>query len=479
MGREKYLLGAAFISLLACVGDSNAVTDAGTDATQDGTTPSDASPDVTNDANDAGPTCTHACATGYTCLPNGHCGNDVAEVSMGADISCAVLYVGELWCWGDNTYGQMGVPAGAAIPTPQKVAGVPNAAHVAGFDKAVCAADTSGAVYCWGANDYGQLGHGVGQQGDTTCSTKACNYVPKSVGGFPGGTKVVQLSMGNTYVNSDGVTQSQVVCARADNGKAYCWGANGLGAAAQPLAQLTIASASEVPGLSSVTDISAVFTSHVCAVAGGQVYCWGWNGIGQLGHAPNTAGDQTNAPCLSLAYCNNAPVAVVGLTNVNSTAGGSHFSCASLADAGVSCWGSNEEGNLGDGKLASIVATLPAAVVSPLPSNIVRLQSHYSTTYAIDATGAVWAWGDNTYGEFGVGNLSGPSCTTYPCNSTPQKLTTLSKVIEVSLGAYDLGAVTADGQLYTWGIGTHGTGDMSCNSQTCNPTPLLFTGLPH
>ncbi len=479
--RAKYLVGMLSVVALACVGDNNTVPDGGTDASQDGTLQNDGPTESsTSDAGDAGPTCTHACAANYTCLSNGHCGNDAAEIAIGAGINCAVLYAGELWCWGDNTYGQMGVPPSAPITTPQKVAGVPNAAHVTAFIDAVCAADASGAVFCWGANDYGQLGHASGQQGDTaTCTDRPCNYVPKSVGGFPGGTKVVQLSMGNAYVDSGGIKQSQFVCARADTGKAYCWGANGLGAAGQALNQLSVPSASEVTPLTGVTDIAAAFSSHACAAANGKVYCWGWNEFGQLGHAPNTSGDQSGNACMGLSYCNPTPAQVGSLTGADHVAAGQEFSCAQLADAGASCWGDDNQGALGDGKNGNSTSMLPAAVVAPLPNALGPLNAHYVTMFAIDATGSAWSWGDNSWGQLGVGSITGPSSCTSPCNSTPQKITAMSNVVQISSGAYEAGAVTADGKVYTWGSGSHGSGDVACAGGTCNPTPQVFTGLPH
>jgi alpha-tubulin suppressor-like RCC1 family protein len=485
MRPTPFLISCSLSSLLlACVGDSPATQEGGTDAGSDvlvADSPSDGTPDATDGGGDAGPMCSHTCANGYTCQ-NGHCGNDARELSMGVDVSCVVLYAGEVWCWGTNAYGQIGVPPSGGMKAPQKIAGVSNAMHVAAFYNSVCASDSNGAVYCWGANDFGQLGHNTGQQGDNAnCSGRACNYTPTLVGGFPGGTKVLQLTMSNTYIDAGGLNQGQFVCGRTDTGKVYCWGSNGHGVCGQALNQATISSATAVPSLTNVTDISAGFVGHECAVANGSAYCWGWNNVGQLGHAVGTNGDQSGAPCFSLGSCNNTPVQVSGVTGAVAVGTGADHSCAAITNGGVSCWGINAAGALGNGQTASNTYVALVSVVSPLPQKIVALGGRYITKMAIDDTGAAWSWGDNAYGELGVGNITGPSCPSgQPCNSTPQKITSVTNFVQISEAVYTFGGVTADGKVYMWGAGSHGSGDMTCfgGSSTCNPTPQPFPGLP-
>lgn len=70
---------------------------------------------------------------------------------------------GELFAWGENLHGQLGVGRGiASTPTPQMVEhlyGVPLAQVSAGGAHSV-ALSMSGNVYSWGGNDFGQLGLG-------------------------------------------------------------------------------------------------------------------------------------------------------------------------------------------------------------------------------------------------------------------------------------------------------------------------------
>jgi hypothetical protein len=117
-------------------------------------------------------------------------------------------------------------------------------------------------------------------------------------------------------------------CAVA-GGVAKCWGANdygGLGAG-QPYSQTPFRpTPSEVSNLGDgVQAVSAGVSYHACALVGGGVKCWGWNGNGQLGDGSTSD--------------RNAPVQVSGLTSgVQGIATGYRHSCALLAGQ-VRCWG--------------------------------------------------------------------------------------------------------------------------------------------
>ena len=90
----------------------------------------------------------------------------VASISAGFFHSCA-LESGKAYCWGNNTYGQLGngtttdssVPV--AVDTSGVLAGKTLTQITAGrVGSATCALDAAGAAYCWGYNFAGQLGDG-------------------------------------------------------------------------------------------------------------------------------------------------------------------------------------------------------------------------------------------------------------------------------------------------------------------------------
>src|SRR5262249_23130840 len=89
--------------------------------------------------------------------------NDAVEVAVGGLFTCARRSNGAVRCWGDNTHGQLGIGEGAAHTAPvADVIGLPEPAIriEAGFWNA-CAILQSGGLFCWGNNTYGQLGNGA------------------------------------------------------------------------------------------------------------------------------------------------------------------------------------------------------------------------------------------------------------------------------------------------------------------------------
>jgi alpha-tubulin suppressor-like RCC1 family protein len=83
------------------------------------------------------------------------------RVAVGEDHVCALLQNGDVYCWGDNTFGQLG-RAGAASATPVKVSGGFVFTSLSAGRAHTCAVEAgSGAIGCWGSNNSGQLGDGT------------------------------------------------------------------------------------------------------------------------------------------------------------------------------------------------------------------------------------------------------------------------------------------------------------------------------
>ncbi len=86
----------------------------------------------------------------------------VLEVGCGATHTCARDEAGFVWCWGSNNVGELGDPFRAPSATPLRVAGIENVRQlaVAPGRNFSCALDGDGRVWCWGDNSLGQLGRG-------------------------------------------------------------------------------------------------------------------------------------------------------------------------------------------------------------------------------------------------------------------------------------------------------------------------------
>jgi len=87
--------------------------------------------------------------------------NDVSSVSAGGTHTCAYTSDGSAWCWGNNQQGQLGSAAGDVSTEPAEVdLGGDKVAHVYAGGAHSCAAKVDGSLWCWGSNTYGQLGTG-------------------------------------------------------------------------------------------------------------------------------------------------------------------------------------------------------------------------------------------------------------------------------------------------------------------------------
>jgi alpha-tubulin suppressor-like RCC1 family protein len=180
----------------------------------------------------------------------------------------------------------------------------------------------------------------------------------------------------------------------------------------------------------------ATMQGHSCALLNtGAVKCWGSNSDGQLGD-----GTTTNR---------TTPVTVTGLSSgVSAISVGANHSCAVLITGAVKCWGNNQFGKLGDGTKTS--SSTPVAV-SGLSSGVSAIAAGANHTCALLRTGGVKCWGDA--GKTGDG--SGLE------RVTPVDVSGMSSGVSViSAGFYHTCALLKSGAVKCWGSADRGaTGD--------------------
>lgn len=179
----------------------------------------------------------------------------------------------------------------------------------------------------------------------------------------------------------------------------------------------------------------------------GNLYAWGQNSNGQLGQ-----GDEVHR---------SLPTKVAALddeTVVDVSSGTSH-TVVLTADGDVYAFGSNIDGQIGspdgldeDGK--PIREILSPLRVEGLPNNVVSITADTKASFAVTADGKVYGWGENKFGQIGVGTDNGDGTFTPSADDilTPTLIEGLpDNIIDVQGGARWVIALTADGDVYAWG----------------------------
>ena len=85
---------------------------------------------------------------------------DAKAVAIGVFHTCAIALDGEVYCWGSNEKGQLGMPSTTVFnsATPVHVVGAGPAQSITAGVAYTCVVTTSGTLRCWGDNDTGEVG---------------------------------------------------------------------------------------------------------------------------------------------------------------------------------------------------------------------------------------------------------------------------------------------------------------------------------
>ncbi len=243
-------------------------------------------------------------------------------------------------------------------------------------------------------------------------------------------------------------------CGIKPNGSVACWGRNEAGqlgnGAADPDAGSMPATPAPtvVAGLDGVSAIAAG-ERHACAVRSGVVWCWGSNDSGQLGD-PNLPLDE-----------NHVPNSVPGITNAVSLAAGAGFTCAQLTTGTVKCWGScGEKGCFGGGNAVTENTTL---------TDVKAITGIGVAPCALTNGGAVWCWGQDTFGQLGDGPPLADATTPVPVKGLS------SGVVAVGTGTFFACALLVEGTVRCWGAGVFG--ELGDGKETNSDVPVPVVGI--
>ena len=359
---------------------------------------------------------------------------------------------GNVYCWGDNTFGQLGDGTTTGRPMPAGFVpglddGIDGSWSASAGDRHTCALGVrlvtgkfKDVVFCWGDNSSGQLGDG----------TLANSTKPVPVASAANGDVVDDV-----YVNAGGSHSCGL--SRA-TGLAYCWGDNSAGQLGDGTTMNSATPVTVVGGVSFSAPNATVSipilmagARHTCGLTPtGAAYCWGSNAHGQLGDGTTT--DSSH------------PIAVGGSASFSNLSAGGGHTCGVAAEGVAYCWGSNSNGQLGNG--TNTDSSLPVAVGGGLA--FAEVSAGTGHTCGVTKAGAAYCWGSNATGQLGDG--------TTMSRLTPAPVINGVEFAAVSAGGqHSCGATTA-GVGYCWGDNSFGK--LGAGATNMSTVPVKVTGQP-
>lgn len=248
----------------------------------------------------------------------------------GSRHACAITDERKIYCWGQNSFSQLGTSEYKDNLNPHFVYQINDASKVVAGDLHTCAIVSNGNVKCWGNNNKGQVGDGRKDLGT--------RHLPVYVHSI---SSAKSLALGKDHS-----------CALLTDGSVKCWGSNSfgqLGNGNQTDSLLPVNVALEQKVIEIVSGYN-----HACALVSiGDIYCWGDNTNGQLG--------------IGNKVSRSTPTLVLGISNSKNLTANFNSTCAVDVNQNGNCWGEGTDGQLGNND--SVDKTLPTKVIDKWQTN--------------------------------------------------------------------------------------------------------------
>ncbi len=399
-------------------------------------------------------------------LDTGMSVGDIAfkQISSGGGFSCGITSEGELYCWGCDSSGSLGnggdrqdSPIPVAVDTAAIEGSKTFVQISAGVDHA-CGVTSDAVGYCWGSDSKGKLG-----DGDEIENRQSPVLVDTSQ--ISGVKKFLMVSAGNAHT-----------CGLTIQGIVYCWGDGWFGqlghgdevlSSSVPIAVDT----GSMEGEKSFVQISLGY-QHTCGLtADGSAYCWGGNFYGQLG-------------CKELIHRSFVPVAVDTSSFQSEKSfvkleSGYHHTCGITKSGKFYCWGIDFYGQIGDGgRLQNTkVPVLIENFNLPVGSSLVDLSLGGGHTCTISTNGRMYCWGSDIQGQLGDGG--NPHFKWSPSRVDTSVIVGLKSFRYVASSGMSTCGLTSDKQVYCWGSdysGVLGDGGTDMDYSLC-PSVVDVSGI--
>lgn len=279
--------------------------------------------------------------------------HEQAMISAGGAFSLSLGSDGNLWAWGRNPYGQLGIGTTKNESTPVQVPIDAELIDIAAGGVHALGLDAEGQVWGWGNNELGSTGVAAPEH----------QLRPVIVPDFD---RVIAVATGGQSM------------ALRDDGTVWVWGAAQFsGMEDWNRRELNIPV--QLPELEDIIAIANGNGRGMALTANGRVWTW------EYGRSQKRPSEM---PGLS------------GIVSISMS--GNHWLCLDQ-EGQVWAWGENDTGQLGDGLAGHDFGRLePAPVVSL--EDIAAISAGFGYNLVLTADGRVWAWGENLFGQLGDGS---------------------------------------------------------------------------
>jgi len=363
--------------------------------------------------------------------------NNILTLETGRGHSILILKNGKVYVCGWNSYGELGLGDWMTRDTPtenseleqliQNNGGVDNISTLeTGYHHNILIFK-NGKVYVWGYNDYGQLGLGDTNDRNTPTENTQLEQIIQDNGGA---NNILTLKAGEYH---------NVLIFK--NGKAYVWGGN-------DYSQLGLEDTIEEDTPTENTQLEQIIQDNgganniltlkvgeyhnILIFKNGKVYAWGGNGYGQLGLGDYTDKDTpTENTQLEQIIQDNG-----GVNNILTFKTGKNHNVLIFKNGKVYVWGANWYGQLGLGDYTDRETPTENTQLEQIiqnnggVDNILTLETGWGHNILIFKNGKVYVWGNNYYGQLGLGD--------YTDRETPTENTQLEQIIQDNGGVNNI-----------------------------------------
>lgn len=329
-----------------------------------------------------------------------------------------------MWVWGNNEYGQLGNNTRNSYNSPVSV--VTDYMRLTMAERFSIGTDVDGFAWGSGNNEKHELGNVSGRSERSPVSV---------LGG-------ISFNCIRTGYNLDNVFHVGLDI----NGKAWSWGSN-YGGQLGDNTTTDRHSPVLVVGDISFVDI-ACGPSCVVGINGANnsLWSWGLSAFNQLG-----AGDILSS---------SSPISVPCAGDFVKVSIGYNFALALDSNKDCWSWGLDSHGQLGNTDIIGSSVTSPVIIPD---TDFVDISCGKHHSISLDSAGKVWAWGDNSCGQLGSGDLETRSRPNMAAAYT--SFTT----VKTDLSLDSSHAVDSNGKLWSWG---------DSNNILALPVPLDVSGSP-